>query len=353
MIKNKSFFDKSFVKKAKYKSFDIGSVKNKKAKPKNIMILTIILWHFSIWKKEILEENHFMIKIQNMQKRIFALFVAALLLICTAPEVFATEVSEGPEGVALSEAPEENSDIGEKLEVPVDYSELEMQIALANGLNKREYTKSSWEALEKSVADGLKIIGEKASQAAVNEAISVIEDAIAGLEKMDYSGLEKALGEVYDIIDKNSLQHDLWSRMDTAVEEARAILISGNQETVDKAAAELNALAKEFIESGSIVQEPEVVITTVEVEVPPSEDFCNIPAHRVWPILFVLSLVLNIATIGTIAYLFIRKRNTEDNIPLVNYDIDDDFDDLDDIDDFDDTDDIGNDDFDTDEDDNV
>ena len=241
----------------------------------------------------------------------------------------------------------------ENVEIPIDFSELEMQIALANGLNKREYSKDSWNALEEAVADGLKLINAKTDQQTVSEATKAIEDAVAGLVRMNYSELEKALGVIYNIMDENSIQHDLWSKINTAAEEARTVLISGNQQSVDKATEELNALAEEFAQSGVAV-EPEVVINTVEVEVPPSDDFCNIAMHRVWPILFVLSLVLNLAMIGFIAYMIVRKKNTEDNIPLVNYDIDDDIDDYDDFDDYDDIEDEEDDDFiDTDEDDNV
>ncbi|MBQ3531600.1 MAG: FIVAR domain-containing protein [Oscillospiraceae bacterium] len=272
-----------------------------------------------------------MSKPRNIQKRIFALLAAAIMLTGFSPEVFAEE-SEKKQGVNLSEVKEENSDIGEKLEVPVDFSDLEMQIALANGLNKREYSKVSWDALENAIADGLKLINGNPDQKTVSEAAEAIEKAVEELVKIDYSKLEKALGIVYNIVDENSVQHDLWSRIDSAAENARAVLVSGNQEAVDKATDELNALAEEFLQSGMTV-EPEVIVNTVEVEVPPSDDFCNIAMHRVWPILFVLSFVLNLAMIGFIAYMIVRKKNTEDNIPLVSYDIDDDMYDYDDVDD--------------------
>ena len=290
-------------------------------------------------------------KPRNIQKNIFALLAAAIILVGFSPEVFAEESKKG-QGFNMAEVTEDEIQ-EENVEIPIDFSELEMQIALANGLNKREYSKDSWNALEEAVADGLKLINAKTDQQTVSEATKAIEDAVAGLVRMNYSELEKALGVIYNIMDENSIQHDLWSKINTAAEEARTVLISGNQQSVDKATEELNALAEEFAQSGVAV-EPEVVINTVEVEVPPSDDFCNIAMHRVWPILFVLSLVLNLAMIGFIAYMIVRKKNTEDNIPLVNYDIDDDIDDYDDFDDYDDIEDEEDDDFiDTDEDDNV
>ena len=59
---------------------------------------------------------------------------------------------------------------------------------------------------------------------------------------------------------------------------------------------------------------------------PPVSDFCNIPKHRTWLLLLAVSVGLNILLFVTLSTVVFRKRNTTDNMPLVNYDIDDDID---------------------------
>ena len=54
--------------------------------------------------------------------------------------------------------------------------------------------------------------------------------------------------------------------------------------------------------------------------------YCNIPMHRTWPVLFIVSAVLNVVLIVVLIYVIMRKRNTYDDTPLVSYDIDDDMD---------------------------
>ena len=47
--------------------------------------------------------------------------------------------------------------------------------------------------------------------------------------------------------------------------------------------------------------------------------------HRIWPILFFISLALNVVFIVVIVVAVIRrKKNAKDDTPLVNYDIGDD-----------------------------
>ena len=63
----------------------------------------------------------------------------------------------------------------------------------------------------------------------------------------------------------------------------------------------------------------------VPVEVPPTGEFCNIPMHRIWPVLFFISLALNV-TLAAVIVVYIRnkKKNQHDDTPLVDYDIFDD-----------------------------
>lgn len=214
-----------------------------------------------------------------------------------------------------------------KLNTRTDMSKLELQVAMANGLNEYDYTRETWKPLQKALDAGSKILKGTHGQVVVNETADAIEKAMAGLVKMDYSLLETALGLVYAKIDENPEYHDVWTRLDAAVAAARPLLVSGDQEAVNEAVAELNALMEEVSQFNPVgALEPEVVIQEVEVEVLPTDDYCNIPMHRTWPVLFVISAVLNVALVVMLVYVITKKRNTTDDTPLVSYDIDDDID---------------------------
>ena len=148
------------------------------------------------------------------------------------------------------------------------------------------------------------------------------------LVRMDYSALEAALGVVYNKIDENPEMYDMWLRINEAVEKARPLLVSGNQEAVDVMVRKLNELMEEVgdysVAAGS--GEPQVIYEEVEIEVLPTDDYCNIPMHRTWPVLFIVSAVLNAALAAMLIYVIAKKRQTVDNTPLVSYDIDDDLD---------------------------
>lgn len=267
-------------------------------------------------------------------KKLFAAMLAAVMIFTFGAVAHATESGEGITVLeAVEQAPEASSGKSEKPEY-VDYSDLQLYVALANGLKEYDYTKESWAVLREALDEGSTLLSG-GTQKKVTEAANNIKNAIAGLVKMDYSALEKNLGLLYGIIDNESQLWDLWYEMDDAVEKARPLLVSGDQAAVDNAVEELSGMIEKY--NTYVAQiEPEIVIKEVEVEVPPSDDFCNIPGHRLWPVLFAISLVLNIALGALVFWIISKKRNTEDNIPLVSYDIDDDFDDMDDMDDIDD-----------------
>ena len=64
---------------------------------------------------------------------------------------------------------------------------------------------------------------------------------------------------------------------------------------------------------------------TVEVEVLPEGEFCNIPMHKLWQILFFISLILNVVLVVVIVVIVSKKKNNaKDKTPLVDYDIGDD-----------------------------
>ena len=161
----------------------------------------------------------------------------------------------------------------------------------------------------------------------MNEAVADLRETMFQLVRMDYAELENTLANVYVKIEEEPELHNAWIRMNTAVEKARPLLVSGDQEAVNNAVEELNLLLEEIAgyETNSLT-EPEVVIQEVEVEVLPTGDYCNIPMHRTWPVMFVVSAVLNVVLIVVLIYVIMKKRKTYDDTPLIRYDIDDDMD---------------------------
>ena len=237
----------------------------------------------------------------NFGKRLLALLAALMLLMTMAPAAMATQTT--------------------------DYTALETQLSIANGLRSYDYTIQTWTPLQKAIDTGDRYLKGKYGQQAVNEAVDALRAAMYQLVTMDYSQLENTLASVYMMIDQEPQLHDAWVRMNAAVEKSRPLLVSGDQEAVNAAVEELSALMEEIdMYEAQSQGEPEVVIQEVEVEVLPTGDYCNIPIHRTWPVLFIVSAVLNVVLVIVLMVVLRKKRNTYDDTPLVSYDIDDDID---------------------------
>lgn len=204
-----------------------------------------------------------------------------------------------------------------------DYSQLTRQIAIVNGLKQADFTKESWSVLAEALAQANKAMTSD-EQDEVDAAQQVLEAAVDTLEKMDYTALEDALRAVRDF---GAAHEDsaLWSSLVEGVQNGEALLESGDQAAVDVAAAQINEILAALKASLDDQRLPETIIQEVPVEVPPTDDYCNISAHRVWPVLLVISLILNLGLAALIGVYVARKRKKlTDDIPLVDYDIDDD-----------------------------
>jgi len=248
----------------------------------------------------------------NMVKKILAVLVAVFLLAAMVPAANATEVTEEAEYT------------GEQARTY--YVELRRQLAIGNGLNEYEYTKESWAPLDVALEEGNRLVKGSWGQKTILDAAKAVEVAMEGLVRMDYTKLDAAVAAAYNEIEKNPQLYDVCSRLFEASERARPLLVSGDQPAVDAAVTELNGLLEELAQCDVAAAEPEVIVQEVEVEVLPTGDYCNIPMHRTWPVLFVISAVLNVGLIVVLIYVIVKKRNTVDNTPLVSYDIDDDMD---------------------------
>ena len=97
------------------------------------------------------------------------------------------------------------------LNTQIDDSQLLLQIAIANGLSRADYTKESWQM----VTDALALANDALngdSQAAADDAEKALSKAIDGLVKMDYSALRSVLTEVEQMVaesETTTMWHEL------------------------------------------------------------------------------------------------------------------------------------------------
>ena len=205
----------------------------------------------------------------------------------------------------------------------LDDTGLLRQIAIANGLHRSDYTNKSWEALMTALTSANWALNGN-NQSAADAAEEALRAAIAALVRMDYSELSEAIRETEEYVESSEL-NILWIQLAEAVAEGKALLSSGDQEAVDAAAERIRDLVQQIRTAVSEGGTPGVIIQEVPVEVPPTDDYCNIPMHRVWPVLFFISLAVNIALVAVIViYIRRKKQNRVDDMPLVDYDIMDD-----------------------------
>ena len=207
----------------------------------------------------------------------------------------------------------------------IDYTELNKQIDIANGLDEKLYTNESWDALEAALK-AAKSAKKSNSQSTVDAAAEVLKSAIAALVEMDYSALTGALEQAEKLGDNDALA-ELFRQLCEAVAEGKALLGSGDQAAVNASAAKILDILAQIAEKMEQLGQSEIVEVPVEVEkeVLPGGEYCNIPMHKVWPILFWISLALNAGFIlFFVIYFAKKKKNRTDNTPLVDYDISDD-----------------------------
>ena len=138
-------------------------------------------------------------------------------------------------------------------------------------------------------------------------------------KEVDYTKLKEAIDSANKLVDSDEVSK-LWNKLFTAVSNGTLLLASDNQAAVDEAATEILGLIdqiKAYLEAANTTQE-----VVKEVEVEPEGDYCNIAMHKVWPILFFVSLVVNVL-LG-VCVVASKKKVARDNTPLVDYQISDD-----------------------------
>ena len=128
------------------------------------------------------------------------------------------------------------------IKIGVDYTELNKQIAIAEGLDENTYTEESWKALE----DALKAAKEaknSTSQDVVDAAAKALEKAIEGLKvkpevKVDYTELNKQIA-IAEGLDESKYTEESWKKLEDALKAAKEAKNSTSQDVVDKAAKDL------------------------------------------------------------------------------------------------------------------
>ena len=207
----------------------------------------------------------------------------------------------------------------------VDTAKLKELIGDAQKLDPSQYSADSWAKLQdalKKAQDAL----ESKDQAVIDAAAAALEKAIADLVALDHSALEAAIEKVEKFLSEDTIGSKAKELIDT-LEKVKELLNSQDQAKMDEAAALLEQLLDELQKAILDLTKVEEIIKEIEkiVEVAPKDPYCNISIHYVWPILFFISLALNVGFIVLIVvYLVRKKKNQTDDTPLVDYDIADD-----------------------------
>ncbi len=212
---------------------------------------------------------------------------------------------------------------GESTDSKLDLTELNKQIGIANGLKSGEYTSDSWKNVKNALDAAVKA-RTAATQAEVDSAAKKLKDAIAALVRIDNTVLEELVGKVEEFLKSDDLS-SVKEALLKAIEEAQAALKSGDQEAINKAYENLTAAFDAYKAKIKDLAQSEILEVEKEVEVEPKDPFCNIWLHKLWLILLIVSVIINLAFIAlTVLYFIRRKQKYADDMPLVEYDISED-----------------------------
>ena len=182
---------------------------------------------------------------------------------------------------------------------PIDYTELKNQIAAAKDLKEGEYTGASWDALQKALSDAEKALSSK-DQKTVDAAAAALAEAIKNLAKLDYTALIEAIDKTEEFLASDAMGGK-GAALVEALQNAKNLLSNAkDQDSIDKAAA---ALTTALAELADVLEQ----MANKPAEKPTGE-FCNISIHYVWPVLFFISLAVNIALV---VLFFVRRKKNE------------------------------------------
>ncbi len=184
--------------------------------------------------------------------------------------------------------------------VKIDYSALNAQIKAAEALDPTEYTASTWAPLADALANAKGRLTSK-DQAAVNKAAQALKDAIAALEKVDYTKLEEAIAAA-DALLKDNYTDEKLEVFFNALNTAKATLSSQEQTDIDAAAEALQGAVDALKE---VLEDPKGL---TPINPLPDYDYCNIRLHKIYQIVMWISILLNLAFIALFIWLFTKKN---------------------------------------------
>lgn len=185
-------------------------------------------------------------------------------------------------------------------ETPVDTTKLEELLYIADSAEKTNYTSESWQALEAAIEQA-KTALNGGDQAAVDAAKKALATALSKVTSMDYTAVENALLDVNRFLDDVEIGTYLKALHD-AIQHAESLHGSGDQEGVNRAAEDILQRLEEL----------EKYVNN------------NQGGGVVWIVLFFVSLAGNLGLAALLFWKHWGNKNHEDNVPLVDYDIDDD-----------------------------
>ena len=185
----------------------------------------------------------------------------------------------------------------------VDTAKLEELLQIANSAKKENYTSESWRSLEEAKAlANAALTSNDATM--VTAAKSALARALSQIKSMDYSAVENAMAAA-DSFAREDAIGPYWKNLQDAIVHAQSLYGSGNQAAVDEAAQ-------------LITQRWE------ELQAYRAQELEKKDSPVLWIVLFAVSLAGNLVLAALIVLRKQGKSKDVDNVPLVNYDIDDD-----------------------------
>lgn len=228
------------------------------------------------------------------------------------------------DGPSESDASQSATEVQDSNEPMISRTDLETQIGIAEGLDVTKYTKASGDALTKALSKARTAVKSE-DQNKIDAATVTLKSAINGMKKMDYAGLNQALSDAKGILEVGELT-DLGIQLEEAIKMGSGLLTSRDQVAVDTAVSHIEEVMMRIDAILGELKSPEIIEVEVPVEVPPTDDYCNIPNHKLWPVLLFFSAALNVVLAAVIVVYTVKKRKYQnDDTPLVEYDIEDDF----------------------------
>lgn len=176
-------------------------------------------------------------------------------------------------------------------------SDLTALIAWAEGLEEKDYTAGSWQEMNAALLKARYALQSEDRQT-MNNAGLVLSRVLTEMVKMDYSALEDAVAQARSLLE----QQEGCTELVSAILDAGALEGCGDQAAVDQAAERILTL-------------------NAQLEQTHRE---SARTQRIWIAGLGVSLAANLVLLVSLIVMAVRKRRQRDDVPLVDYDIEND-----------------------------